>query len=127
MSGRYPDLIPSRNAIYHRLHRMLPSARTLSCVDCGRTADEYDHPFGYEGENWKRVEAVCYECHNNRELSRGSKRHRKTKMSIIGPKMRDGGFFSLDSRKIKAGDRRLLKILEGPRMENGYFYSDQRA
>lgn len=55
---------------------LLPRADDEPCVDCfdmlptpgGR--HEYDHAWGYDGENQLRVEPVCQRCHRNREEAR---------------------------------------------------------
>ena len=52
----------------------IPAARDLHCVDCGGSAEEYDHYMGYEGINRRMVQPVCRPCHVARELGRNGLR-----------------------------------------------------
>lgn len=53
---------------------VIPRARSLSCVDCGGPAKEYDHHRGYEGDAAVDVQAVCKPCHGRRGSERGEHR-----------------------------------------------------
>jgi hypothetical protein len=50
----------------------LPRASSLTCTDCGKPAEEYDHYLGYEPEHYEHVQPVCKSCHIKRENARGS-------------------------------------------------------
>jgi hypothetical protein len=56
----------ARRAISQDIHRKrLPSAKTLTCVNCGAQAEHYHHHLGYEQEHWHHVIPLCLNCHKN--------------------------------------------------------------
>jgi len=49
----------------------LPRAATLTCIDCGASARDYDHYKGYSRKHWLSIQPVCRSCH----VKRGHKRN----------------------------------------------------
>jgi hypothetical protein len=50
----------------------LPKQNTQACVDCGNTAQDYDHRWGYEVGLELAVEARCRKCHIKRHRAEGT-------------------------------------------------------
>ena len=68
---KYPERVAARKAVYKRVQiGSMPKADTLTCLDCGKPAKEYDHAKGYEAEYVYYVEPVCKDCHVEREMKR---------------------------------------------------------
>lgn len=42
----------------------LPHISTQFCVKCGKPANQYHHPNGYNKENALNVEPMCFTCHD---------------------------------------------------------------
>ena len=69
---RYPEKNSARGAIRREVKKgRMKKASELFCVDCGNQAKEYDHAYGYEKENWLKVDPVCVKCHKKRGVKRG--------------------------------------------------------
>lgn len=78
---KYPEKHAARKKVaYWVRHGKIPSAKELSCIDCGLIANCYDHFLGYSKENQLNVEAVCWSCH----LRRGKQRKEYKNGSKIG-------------------------------------------
>lgn len=74
-AARYPERVRARQAVRRAAKRgAIPHAASLSCADCGRQADSYDHHNGYERIHWFDVEPVCFPCHGLRSRVRGEHR-----------------------------------------------------
>ena len=43
----------------------LPNISSQACQQCGKTADDYHHPSGYDKENQLNVIPLCRPCHNS--------------------------------------------------------------
>ena len=89
--SRYPERARARTAVRDAIRRgRLPRARDLVCLDCGSSANSYDHPLGYAKEYRLTVEPVCWRCHGQRSHARGEHRlngrKRVTPSFKIGPK-----------------------------------------
>jgi len=96
-----------------RIHRNFPSASQSVCFDCGDKATEYDHPRGYEGEQWKDIEPVCDRCHAFRELNRFKRTLWGRKFEArIGPRMKDRRFLSREATIKRQADKTMKKFLE---------------
>lgn len=102
MSRLYVPELATAKQVRAKVRYMLPKASTLLCVDCGKSAHDYDHYDGY-GENWKKVEPVCCSCHSIREHKRGV-RGARGRQILIGPRMERGFFFT--QTKIHPGKHR---------------------
>jgi hypothetical protein len=50
----------------------LPKQNAQACVDCGKTAQDYDHRWGYEVGLELAVEARCRKCHIKRHRAEGT-------------------------------------------------------
>lgn len=100
--------VNSKGAAYQKVHRYLPPARDFLCKDCGKQAQEYDHPRGYDGDQWKDVEPVCKSCHTKREISRGKNigNYARVLNNKIGPRMKDQRFLSEQAVKMRRSERR---------------------
>lgn len=44
---------------------IIPRVSTLTCVHCGRPAQEYHHHNGYDEPHWLDVIPLCIPCHKN--------------------------------------------------------------
>lgn len=79
---RWPERNAARCAI-NRLVRLgkIPSARTLTCADCGAPATDYDHHQGYDAENRLNVIPTCRKCHRARGVERGEYATQVTQIS----------------------------------------------
>lgn len=53
--------------IYMVKHGKMQPAKNLICLDCGKSAKEYDHSKGYDTDY---VEPVCIKCHKKRYKER---------------------------------------------------------
>lgn len=74
----HPDRRRARELIKTMIRRGdLPRASECTCTDCPAQATAYDHAQGYDGENAKIVEPVCYRCHGARGRARGEFRRPK--------------------------------------------------
>ena len=55
----------------------LPPAKEVPCTDCGHLGPDsrhsYDHYLGYGADHHEDVQAVCYQCHHERERRRGTR------------------------------------------------------
>jgi hypothetical protein len=67
---RHPEKSRARGAVWIQIRRGMPKAKDLSCVDCGKPAQRYDHYKGYEREHWLDVQPVCVRCCSAREQVR---------------------------------------------------------
>lgn len=71
------DKLQARRRINYLVEqKRLPHPDDLPCFDCADEVftnhhrHEYDHARGYDGANQLYVEAVCSQCHHNREDAR---------------------------------------------------------
>ena len=72
---KYPDRRHARVEVQKACRRGdIPYPKELPCSDCGRPANSYDHPRGYDTAHIMDVEAVCYTCHGLRSGARGEHR-----------------------------------------------------
>jgi hypothetical protein len=66
---------PRRHRTYYLVYKaiekgIIQSPKKINCIDCGKQADEYDHPRGWDEEHALDIEAVCHSCHLEREVKR---------------------------------------------------------
>lgn len=60
----HPLMAGAHSAVNNAVRRgKLPKASTLSCANCGLTADHYHH-WSYEREHWLDVVPLCMKCHH---------------------------------------------------------------
>ena len=72
---RHPARRRARESVQNAIRSgRMPPARALACVDCGKSADAYDHHAGYSRA--LEVQAVCHVCHGLRSRKRGEHRRR---------------------------------------------------
>lgn len=73
---RDPLKLKARAAVNNAVRAgRLPRVRTQQCVDCNMMAEDYDHEFGYEEENWLCVTPRCRDCHNIQIQKRGEREY----------------------------------------------------
>jgi hypothetical protein len=73
---RHPERWRAQRAVTGAIRNgSIPSAKTLSCFDCGKQARDYDHHLGYDWARRYDVQPVCRRCHIERGLARGSFRN----------------------------------------------------
>lgn len=67
---RYPERRRARERVKDAVRRGdLAPIKTCTCVDCGASAQAYDHAYGYDQP--LKVDPVCYKCHGRRSRKRG--------------------------------------------------------
>ena len=116
MPKRTKPIQNAQAAVYNAVKKgLLPSAKGCSCTDCGKSATEYDHYLGYEVCDRLNVQPVCSSCHAKRGFSRRVEKRNACRYKLEGPRLENGRFYS--------GYQRKTPKLIGPRMKNGHFYS----
>jgi len=80
---RNPEKVRIRNIVTHAIRDgLLPSAKTRTCMDCGKPAARWDHYMGYSQRYALTVEAVCVKCCTGREIRRGNVGNKATKGNL---------------------------------------------